>query len=136
MQKPVSRFEAVVATPGLANVVRVDKAAEMLIDGSPSEEAETGDNVHSAEESGICDGLARLPAKVHLDTAALARILHRSKKSVQRAVRRGELPAPFKFLGRHCWLAGVIVEHLTARQEAALRELEKHARSRARHNIQ
>jgi hypothetical protein len=70
--------------------------------------------------AGICVELATLPTGAHLDASALARILGRCTKSVQRAARRGELPPPIKFMGRHVWMAGAVQEHFAARQEAAL----------------
>jgi hypothetical protein len=74
---------------------------------------------------GICTALAMLPPGAHLDAAALARILERCTKSVQRAARRGELPPPIKFMGRHVWLAGAVQEHFAARQAAALQAARK-----------
>ena len=77
---------------------------------------------------GICTALASMEPNAHLDVSALAVLLGRCKKSVQRAVRRGELPQPFIFLGRHVWLAGKIVEHLQERQDEALRQSERRAK--------
>lgn len=79
---------------------------------------------HKTEEStnnGVCVEFASLPPNAFIDIFGMARMLKRSTKSVQRAVRRGDLPAPFKFLGKLTWLAGSIVEHLRKKQEAALR---------------
>jgi len=78
---------------------------------------------HKTEEStntGACVEFATLPPNAHIDLRTLAKMLKRSTKSVQRAVRRGDLPAPFKFLGKLTWMAGVIVEHLKQKQEAVL----------------
>jgi hypothetical protein len=77
---------------------------------------------------GACTEIASMPPNSHLDVVALASILGRCKKSIQRAVRRGELPAPFTFMGRHVWLAGKIVDHLQKRQDDALRQAERRAR--------
>lgn len=71
---------------------------------------------------GICSELACMVPNAHLDVSALAFILGRCKKSIQRAVRRGELPQPFTFMGRHVWLAGKIVEHLQKLQNEALHQ--------------
>lgn len=70
---------------------------------------------------GACRALADLPAGAHLDAGQLARALGRCKKTVERAVRRGELPAGVRFLGRRVWLVGSVQEHLAARHEAAMR---------------
>ena len=78
---------------------------------------------HKTEETtntGACVEFATLPPNAHIDLRTLARMLKRSTKSVQRAVRRGDLPAPFKFLGKLTWMAGIIVKHLNEKQEAVL----------------
>ena len=69
----------------------------------------------------VLTGLAELPPEAEVDTAALGRILGRSRKTIQRAVRRGELPAPFRFMGRNVWLVSAILDHFRARQKAALK---------------
>lgn len=79
----------------------------------------------TVETPGICTTLAVLPSGAHLDASALARILGRCTKSVQRAARRGELPPPIKFMGRHVWMAGAVQEHFAARQAAALQAARK-----------
>lgn len=71
---------------------------------------------------GIVTALAELPRDAHLDAEALGRMLARCKKSVQRAWRRGELPPPVTFLGRHVWLVGTILDHFHARQDAAVKQ--------------
>ena len=75
-----------------------------------------------AGASGVVTALAELPREAHLDAAALGKILVRCKKSVGRAWRRGELPPPVKFLGRHVWLVGTILDHFRERQDAAVKE--------------
>jgi hypothetical protein len=84
---------------------------------------------HKTEEStnsGVCVEFATLPPDAHIDMVSVARILKRSTKSVQRAVRRGDLPAPFKFLGKLTWTAGVIVEHIREKQRDALQVAARH----------
>ena len=86
------------------------------------ESPQDGDQ-HKTEEStnnGVCVEFATLPPNAYIDIFGMARMLKRSTKSVQRAVRRGDLPAPFKFLGKLTWLAGSVVEHMKVRQEAVL----------------
>jgi predicted DNA-binding transcriptional regulator AlpA len=87
----------------------------------------------SVAPAGIITALANLPADSVLDKSALAAALGRSKKSVQRAVRRGELPAPFKFLGKNAWLASAIVAHFQSRQASALAEAARLTKLRERH---
>jgi len=79
-------------------------------------------NMHQTR---IVTELAKLPPDAHLDGEGLAQILGRCKKSIQRATRRGELPPPFKFLGRNVWLVKTILEHMEARQEAACRKVDR-----------
>ena len=79
----------------------------------------------STAPPGVVTVLAELPRDAHVDAEALGRMLGRCKKSVQRAWRRGELPPPVKFMGRHVWLVGTIRDHFQARQDAALREARK-----------
>ena len=60
----------------------------------------------SAKDEGVViTELAELSPEAQVDATALAAILGRSKKTITRAVRRGELPAPTKFLGKHFFLA-------------------------------
>ena len=77
------------------------------------------------ESRGIVTALARLPRDAHLDAEALGQMLGRCKKTIQRATRRGELPPPVKFLGRHVWIIGTIIDHFKARQEAAVKEAQR-----------
>lgn len=88
-------------------------------------------NANAPPSAGIVTRLAELPRKAHIDIRALAGILERSVRSVERAVCREELPAPFKLLGKRTWMAGVIIDHLAARQQAALRLVERRDQRRA-----
>jgi hypothetical protein len=82
---------------------------------------------------GICQDLAKLPPNAHIDMRALAKILRRSTKSIQRAIRREDLPKPFRFMGKCVWMAGIIVEHLQAKQKLVLETAERQAKRRERH---
>ena len=75
----------------------------------------------AAEAGSVIVELATLPPGATVDEAALARILGRSKRTIQVAVSRGDLPPGFLFLGRRTWLVGALVKHLEAMQEAALK---------------
>jgi hypothetical protein len=81
---------------------------------------------------GICQDLAKLPANAHIDMRALAKILRRSTKSIQRAIRREDLPKPFRFMGKCVWMAGVIVEHLQAKQKSVQDVEARRSRNRER----
>ena len=60
------------------------------------------------ESRGIVTALARLPRDAHLDAEALGQMLGRCK-----------------FLGRHVWIIGTIIDHFKARQEAAVKEAQR-----------
>ncbi|MGD0092906.1 MAG: hypothetical protein ABSE73_23590 [Planctomycetota bacterium] len=77
---------------------------------------------------GVCVGLAQLPGNAHLDAKALAKILGRTVRTIDRATARAELPRPVRFLGRRVWLVRTILEHLQARQDEALEAAAKHER--------
>lgn len=64
--------------------------------------------------------LASLPATTPLDLGALARLIRRCTRSVQRSVARGELPPPFRLNGKSMWLAGAVIRHLEEKQADAL----------------
>lgn len=83
------------------------------------------DSSNAGNSSGIVTCLAELPENAHLDAVALGRILGRCKKTIQRAVRRGELPPPIRFMGRHVWLVGTILRHFEERQQAAVDEVDR-----------
>lgn len=52
----------------------------------------------------------------------LARLIGKHSVSVKRAVARGELPPPARFMGKPCWTAGSIIRHVEAKLEAAAKE--------------
>jgi hypothetical protein len=63
--------------------------------------------------------LAELPPATLLDEVALAGLLGCHRCSIRRGVERGELPAPARLLGKPAWTAGRIIDHFTARLQAA-----------------
>jgi hypothetical protein len=71
--------------------------------------------------------LAALPPGTHLDASGLASLLGVCKKSIERATRRSELPAPFRLHGRNTWLVSAIIKHFEDRQKAALMKQQQHA---------
>lgn len=81
--------------------------------------------------TGIFAQLASLPAGSHINARGLAEALGICKKSVERAVRRGELPAPFRMGGRNVWMVSTILEHFEARQRQALEKAGRMERRRA-----
>jgi hypothetical protein len=92
------------------------------------EQADCQDEDHLHDGAGVITFLTELPPDAYLDSETLGRLLGRCKKSIQRATRRGELPPPFKFLGRNVWLVKTILEHMKVRQEAACRKVDRRVR--------
>ena len=83
---------------------------------------------------GILTALAELPHDTLLTVNALARLLGRCEKTIARAVNRGELPPPIRFLGKRQWVVGTILEHLRGMQETAIRQSKDDRRKLARHD--
>jgi len=88
------------------------------------------DNMGEAEGSlGIVKELGELAREAIIDKGALARMFNRCPTSIERAVDRGELPAPVKIMGKARWTAGAILDHIDARLK---HETEKAAKERER----
>jgi hypothetical protein len=88
------------------------------------------DNMSETEgSSGIVKELGELAREAIIDKGALARMFNRCTTSVQRAVDRGELPAPVKIMGKPRWTAGAILDHIDARLK---HETEKTTKERER----
>jgi hypothetical protein len=64
--------------------------------------------------------LATLPREALLNADGLAAAMGRHKKTIQRSVRRGELPPPFLMGGRQTWLVGAVLDHFAEMQRKAL----------------
>ncbi len=71
--------------------------------------------------------LAELDPRTPLGVDDLARLLACCTRSIDRAIRRDELPAPFMLRGRRTWTVGAILEHFQSLQQQALAEAEKRA---------
>lgn len=71
---------------------------------------------------GIVQEMGRLGPGAIIFEDGLARLIGKHPISVKRAVARGELPPPARFMGKPCWTAGAIIRHLEAKLEAAARE--------------
>ena len=82
----------------------------------------------SHNRSGIIAELGELPPGAFVSEGGLARMAGKHKVSIKRAVDRGELPPPVKFLGECGWTAGAIVRHIEKRLEAADKDKIRHAR--------
>jgi hypothetical protein len=88
--------------------------------GTPAAPANSAGSAAVQEPRPGLGGLADLDPRTPLDVGALAGIMGRSVRSIERAVGRGELPAPFRLLGHRTWTVDTILAHLQNRQEAAL----------------
>ena len=73
-----------------------------------------------SDSADVLTDLANLPKEAHVGSAALAKLLGVCKKSIERAVRRDELPRPFRMGGKSVWLVRTILDHFQCRQNAAL----------------
>jgi len=88
-----------------------------------------------SDTGGVVRTLGELPAGAILDEKALARAFGRCRRSVQRAVQRGELPPPVRLFGRPSWTVGTILEHVERRLEEARRTAEADARRLTAHAV-
>jgi len=91
-------------------------------DPDPTPAVQESPAVPAAPTGPSLAALAALDRSTPLTAADLARFLGRCPKSIHRAARRGELPAPFRLLGRLCWTAGAVLEHFGQRQGEALKQ--------------
>ena len=71
--------------------------------------------------AGAYSALGQLSPETPLGVKALAELFGWSTRTVHRAVQSGDLPPPFKLMGRNTWLAKTILEDSEARQEGAVR---------------
>lgn len=71
------------------------------------------------DQENVIPELGSLPPGAILYEPAIARLFDRSPRSVKRAVKRGELPAPTRLFGKNAWTAGAILRHLDNRIRTA-----------------
>jgi len=72
--------------------------------------------------------LGDLPGGTIITRKRLAKMLERHEVSIDRAVKRGELPPPVRFCGAPTWTVKAIMEHLNNRLAKAAKEVEKDSR--------
>ena len=93
------------------NSIKEDEGPEQIVAGE--------------EFHGVITELGALPESTVLYERALARIFHRHKASIKRAVVRGELPPGVKMFGEQAWTVKVIREHISQRLAKAAMDTEK-----------
>jgi hypothetical protein len=71
---------------------------------------------------GVIRELGDLPAEAIISEEGLAKIFHRHKVSIKRAVERGELPPTVRLFGEPVWTVKVLREHMGKRLDAAQKE--------------
>lgn len=83
---------------------------------------------------GICTALAELPEGALLTKAALAKILGKCEKTIDRMVERGELPRSVRMNGKATWTAGAVLGHIEERLREAKHQAEKERRRIAQYS--
>ena len=91
--------------------------AERAGDRAPGAIAEAGPE----PAPGGLAALADMPRDRTVDVPELARLLGRCEKTIHEAIRRRELPAPFKLLGRQTWTVKGLLDHFQSLQTKALK---------------
>jgi hypothetical protein len=79
---------------------------------------------HQSNE-GIIATLAALSPETLIDKEALAKIFDRHPVSIERAIRRGELPPGVRLMGKPTWTAKAILDHLNRRLQEAQKKREQ-----------
>ncbi len=80
-------------------------------------------NKPKAEAEGIYEDLALLPPRTLITEVGLARLLGKGcRETIKRAVERGELPRPVRFLGKNTWTVDVIISHIEDQLAAEARK--------------
>jgi hypothetical protein len=74
----------------------------------------------STKNCGVVRDLADLPNDTIILKKWLAKVFGRSERGIERAVGRGDLPPPFRHMGRSAWMVGSIREHLKGLQAQAV----------------
>jgi predicted DNA-binding transcriptional regulator AlpA len=76
-------------------------------------------------EKTVVTGLAELPAESIVFKKALAEMLGKSTVTIDRMVRRCELPKPVRFTNQDVWTAGALRGHMNQRLDTAAKERAK-----------
>ena len=74
------------------------------------------------EQSGVWSEFADLGDNAIVSEEGLASIFGKHRDSIKRAVERGELPKPFKLMGKPVWRIAGILDHFKALEEDAQKE--------------
>lgn len=79
--------------------------------------------------------IASLPDNAMISKKELAQCFARHTTSVDRAVRRGELPPPCRLFGQAVWTVKTIREHIEAKLNEARAEQTETKKRLAKHGI-
>ena len=83
---------------------------------TPGPDAGAADTADSQDVPGVIADLGALPRGAIVTDVGLAKIFKRCRVSILRAVRRGELPEPFRLLGAYSWSVGALLAHFEKKQ--------------------
>ncbi|MFC1706981.1 hypothetical protein ACFL59_09205 [Planctomycetota bacterium] len=120
----------VLRDPVFADVVRDPIFAGFSANGGDELDAEKAPST-----PGVYRSFGELSDEDIVDEEGLARIFDKCRKSIKRAVGRGELPAPFRFGGQPTWRVGSIREHFAKAEAKAEKEAARRARLIERHSL-
>lgn len=93
-----------------------------------NETAQLSSAIEVDNSGGIVRELGELPSGTIVNEEGLAQMLGRCRHTIKRAVKRGELPPPIKFMGKPRWTVGAILKHFEERLEESKKEEERQKR--------
>lgn len=90
-----------------------------------NEAVQANNTIKVDNSGGIVRELGELPSWTIVNEEGLAQMLGRCRHTIKRAVKRGELPPPIKFMGKPRWTVGAILKHFEERLEESKKEKER-----------
>ena len=82
-------------------------------------------DAEQTNDLGIIRELGDLPGEAIISEQGLAKIFHRHKVSIKRAIARGELPPTVRLFGEPVWTIQVLRDHVSKRLDTAQKESEQ-----------
>jgi len=85
---------------------------------------EASEHVHEIAEAevGAVDAFAHLSEHAVVFEPEVAKAFGKCRMTIKRCVQRGELPHPFRMMGKNAWTAGALRAHFTKLSGNALKE--------------